>query len=171
MATEHEQFILWNEATQKFDYFMAGLTGAIIAYVGQAFSPQKLGWNSSTLELVALLLLIGAFWCAFKRIETFAEYLGVMLRRNRADDSAIALREASQNKVARDLRTGTSLTREQKASLIEKSIQLADSADTELKAKGAKAMNFYKARNYLLIAGFLLLLVSRVLSAYIYDLY
>lgn len=171
MPDQHNQFTLWSEAAQKFDYFMAGLTGALIAFVGQSFSPQRLGWNASTLELLALLLLIAAFWCAFKRIETFTDYLRLMLQRNKSEEWAIQLRQTVDTPVGQDLQTGNPLTNDEKAALSDKHMRSANAADDKLKFKGDKASGYYKGRNYLLIAGFLLLIISRVLAAYVCDVH
>jgi hypothetical protein len=58
------------EASQKFDYFITGLTGALCAYIAQSWKPQKITpLGPEALELAALLLLFAAAVAGFKRIE------------------------------------------------------------------------------------------------------
>jgi hypothetical protein len=48
-------FDSWREASQKFDYFVAGLIGALVAFIGQSFKAVQLGLNAGTLELASLV--------------------------------------------------------------------------------------------------------------------
>ena len=60
----------WQQASEKFDYFVVGAAGALVAYVGQHVQPTRLALNAGTLELAALALLLGAVVAGLKRIET-----------------------------------------------------------------------------------------------------
>jgi hypothetical protein len=71
MSTERSDalFKSWRESTEKFDYFMLGVLGALCAYVAQGYKPARIGINSGTAELIALLLLVLAAVLGFRRIE------------------------------------------------------------------------------------------------------
>lgn len=57
-----------HESEQQFEYFITGLIGALCGYIGQGYTATKLGMNSSTLELIAILLLVISFALSFLRI-------------------------------------------------------------------------------------------------------
>jgi hypothetical protein len=162
-----DQFATWNEATQKFDYFMAGLSGAIVAFVGQSFVPHRLGFNPSTLELLALVLLIASFWCAIKRIEIYTDFLRLTLQRDHFEDKAIILRTNSHVGEVKKIENGEVVSQEEKKQLDKENITKANMAQEKLESQASKASKYYSLRNYLIIAGFVLLLISRVSSVYV----
>jgi hypothetical protein len=168
MADNHiKVFDLWRESTQKFDYFVAGLIGALLAFIGQSFASDKLGINPSSLELLALLLLVFAFLCAFKRIESNNETLRLTYQRDRSDDQMIELRNAKDSgQLARDVKTGEVLSQEGVAELMNNYAAKSQIAESHLKSFSTKAYYYYHFRNYTLILGFLLLLAARVFKAY-----
>ena len=167
MPKNPNQFAAWNEAAQKFDYFMAGLVGAIVAFVGQSFVPHRLGFNPSTLELFALVLLIASFWCAIKRIEIYTDFLRLTLQRDHLEDKAILLRKDTMAGEVKEIDNGETLSLEKKKQLAYENVASANRVQEELKSKAGKAVKYYSFRNYLIIAGFVLLLISRVSSVYV----
>jgi hypothetical protein len=167
VSNSTDKFTAWNEAAQKFDYFMAGLVGAIVAFIGQSFVPHRLGFNPSTLEILSLVLLIASFWCAIKRIETYTDFLRLTLQRDHLEDKAIQLRADSPIGVLKQIDTGEPVSPNKRKELERENISLANVAHEELESKASKAARYYSIRNYLIIAGFVLLLISRVSSAYI----
>ncbi|MEO7522339.1 MAG: hypothetical protein ABIW79_11035 [Gemmatimonas sp.] len=60
----------WQQASEKFDYFVVGAAGALVACVGQHIRPTRLALNAGSLELVALATLVAAVVIGLKRIET-----------------------------------------------------------------------------------------------------
>jgi len=62
-------FDYWRQSTEKFDYFVLGLSGALCAYISQTYTPTILGRNPGTLELMALCMFVAAVVAGFKRIE------------------------------------------------------------------------------------------------------
>src|SRR6266480_2363336 len=59
----------YRDASQRFEYFVLGVLVALVAYAGQALSPQKIGLNAYSLEIAGLLLIIAAIVLTFKRLE------------------------------------------------------------------------------------------------------
>jgi hypothetical protein len=160
-------FDSWREASQKFDYFVTGLIGALVAFIGQSFKPVPVGVNPGTLELASLLLLVISFWAGFKRIERNTENLRLTFERNRLEDQLIEMRTAKESgNIAIGMQTGKPLSDAERDKLIE-SIQGQYNAKHQLLIDFSNsAYRFYHWRNYLLIFGFVLLLVARVLKSY-----
>lgn len=63
----------WRQSSEKFDYFVTGITGALCAYISQTFNAEKISFSPNTLELLALLTLIASVFAGFKRIECVVE--------------------------------------------------------------------------------------------------
>jgi len=64
IAFEH-----YREGEQRFEYFITGISAALCAYVGQTLQPQKFGFNSYTLEVLSVALVVASIIFGFKRIE------------------------------------------------------------------------------------------------------
>jgi hypothetical protein len=58
------------------------------------------------------------------------------------------------------------LTDEDRTARINANLEMSNNADETLKSKSKKAPLYYKARNYLLVVGFVLLLAARIAAAY-----
>jgi len=168
MTDNHSKiFDSWREASQKFDYFVTGLIGALVAFIGQSFSPVPVGINPGTLELASLLILVISFWAGFKRIERNTENLRLTFERNRLEDQLIELRTAKETgNVAFGMQTGQPLSAVERDKLLESMQGQYNAKHQLLIAFSNSAYRFYHGRNYLLIVGFLLLLVARVLKSY-----
>jgi hypothetical protein len=59
----------YREASQRFEYFILGVSVALVAYGGKTLETEKLGINPYTLEVAALLLFTASVVVGFKRIE------------------------------------------------------------------------------------------------------
>jgi hypothetical protein len=70
--TNNNTYQIYCEAEQRLDYFMAGIIGALCAFLAERYHADKLGLNTSTLALAAILMLILSFYYALKRIESIA---------------------------------------------------------------------------------------------------
>jgi len=74
MANDTDKvYDFWRDSAQRFDYFITGLIGAVVAFIAQAYAPDKIGLNPSTLETLSLVILFASFWFGFKRIESNVE--------------------------------------------------------------------------------------------------
>jgi len=57
------------QSSEKFDYFVTGITGTLCVYIIQTFQAEKISISPNTLELLSLLTLITSVFAGFKRIE------------------------------------------------------------------------------------------------------
>lgn len=164
-----------SEAEQKFDYFLTGLIGALCGYIGQNFVSTKLGWNSATIELVAILILVSSFCCSLWRILLHIAIKGInadALHINEAKQKLIIASKHGQpkgptdNDFIRDDSTGMVIPMSEVPKAIE-TISNFEKEMTELmaaKQKKAKITGIFRAS--FLIVGFLTLIFSRVSKAY-----
>ena len=63
-----EFFHSWISAAHRFDYFVTGSTGALMAFIAKTYAPQRIDLSPSTLEPLALVLLLVSFIFGLKRI-------------------------------------------------------------------------------------------------------
>ena len=63
-------FTKQHASNEKLDYFMCSVAGALFAYMGQTFAPEKLQIYTCVTTIVSLLLLSFSFYCAYRRIQT-----------------------------------------------------------------------------------------------------
>jgi len=160
-------FESWREASQKFDYFVAGLIGALVAFIGQSFKPVPIGLNPGTLELIALLILILSFWAAFKRIESNTENLRLAFEQTQLENQLIELRSAKESgQIAYGMQTGQPLSDAESVKMLGSMQERYNKAHQLLLQFASNAHKYYHWRNNLLIFGFVLLLVARVLKTY-----
>src|SRR5258706_12601462 len=59
----------WLNASDKLDYFVAGVALALVGYLASTFRPEPLGLDPKSVELVAILAILGSAILALKRIE------------------------------------------------------------------------------------------------------
>lgn len=157
----------WMEAAHKFDYFIAGISTALAGYLGQNFRPERLGWSPSLLELLSMLAFVSAVVASLKRIESTVHALRVNAQKLEKREIAVQLAEA--------INLGTPLRfRESGEEVDSARIQQAHASHEEM-VKAAqdlietiqrRAQRWYTARTYLLVSGFLLLIVARLWQAY-----
>lgn len=170
MSTERSDKVYqcWSEATQKFDYFVTGLTGALTAYVGQNIVVTRIGFNPNTVELLALFCFIASVIAGFRRIESIILTLHMGHSRLYAEENKGAIINASQggtniiNKA-----TGDVISLSDVPSLVKVFTENAEKASDYSKQTAEAALKFYKLRNRLLFGGFALLVISWILKAYI----
>lgn len=55
---------------ERLDYFMCTAAGALFAYIGQSFAPEKLPFASSLCLCIALLILTISFVCGYFRLQS-----------------------------------------------------------------------------------------------------
>lgn len=157
----------WRDAALRFDYFVTGVSGALTAYVGQSLKPHRIGLNPQSLELIALLVLVASVVVGLKRIEAGVDLFRVMhanLFHNEARGKLIE--SASKGGVFINTSTGDMISA---AEMIQTADLHRKEADETLSARNLRveeATRYYKIRNYLLLGGFLLLIVARIIPAY-----
>lgn len=153
----------------KLDYFIAGICGAIFAYITQTYSPHKLGWNPSTLEPLSLALLALCVGVTLKRIETIHLLLSVNQRylenSRRAGAMTKALAEIT-TPTAFNAESGEFINREDFAKIRENARGLAATDDKHLRELSLETAKYYRVRNRLLLAGSLAIFLSKILQPY-----
>jgi hypothetical protein len=157
----------WRDASLRFDYFMTGGTGALAAYVGQTIKPHRIGFNAESLELLALLLLIGSVAAGLKYIHEGVEILKKMHKRLFHGESSGTLRSAATgNDLLINKATGDIVHPQQL--LLEANLhkERGEEIETEIEGMQRVSVKYYKRRNRLLLVGFLLLIVAKILPAY-----
>lgn len=156
---------LWSDESQRFDYFILGLIGAVTAYVAQNLKPEKLGWSPFTLELVGLVLLIASAMCGFRRAESNIGVLKYTHQRLEWEAQLSSLVEVYNGQAVRS-NLGEILSPEQ-AEKRAANLREAISNIAKLQEQAATASGrAYLYRNYLLLFGFLAVVISSVLRAY-----
>ena len=164
----HQSFLSAQEADSKFDYFLAGITGAVLAYFVKDFAPQRLGANQSTIEIVGLLVIILSFYLSLMRIES-----SILIRRTQtriseqSDKVAQTSKVLMEGKPAFESNSGRVIGLEELTRLKERSKGEKKFAVELFKNEEGRAKTIYDWRNRTLIFGFLILLLARVLGPYL----
>ena len=160
-------------ASEKFDYFITGLTGALCAYISQTFIPQKLSCSPQTIELISLLILVGSVVCGFKRIETNLQHykitgeLLVLEEEKLQLNTLLYSKDRDISKPLINQTNGREFTRDQAHERIsDLSIKIEKHADLQIEC-GEESGKWYSRRNLALMVGFLTLLIAKVLLAYV----
>jgi len=60
----------WQQADERFDYFITGVTGAMCAYLVQTMTINPISFSPNSLELAGLAVLLISTYLGIKRIET-----------------------------------------------------------------------------------------------------
>lgn len=169
MTTERSDnvFEKWRQATEKFDYFILGVNGALCAYISQTYKPERLGTNPGTVELLALLLLVLAAVAGFRRIERTTQVTLLNHRLLRAQEEKGVLVAKSGGGPLINESTGDILYPQMIAEHIEYLSNIGPEIRDKITKAGSSAHRWYHFRNWLLFLGFSALLAAKVYSAYV----
>jgi len=166
---------LWgklNESTEKFDYFICGITGALFGYIAQTYTPQKIDGLIPVLMPLSLLFLIVSFYAGVRRIQYVQ--LAARLNQNMLFYSEMAgkltteLLKADETgaTILVNQSTGETFAREVAEQLRSANIEQSKKAKTLMDKQRPKAAKFGKLRDGFLVVGFIFILLSRVLQPY-----
>src|ERR1043165_5147916 len=161
---------LIQDSSEKFEYFVPTVAGALFAFVGQHYEPRKFAFDASLFEPATLLLLGLSFYFGLSRFEnvllvkkinykilTLTEDLRVYVQ------ALIAMREGKESC---DMITGEIATRE----AMEKKHAGKTAAIEKYEADGEKlqkkGVTLYKWRNRFLLLGMLSLFASKIIPPY-----
>jgi hypothetical protein len=155
------------EASQRFDYFILGLSVALVAYAGKTLQPEKFGINPYTLEVASLLALIASIIIGFKRIEqTIVAHLVrfklLDLRKSRGTMTEGFIEGKTRIMPER----GEKWTPDDMKREIDQLDLLIPDCERKFEEVGDKAAKFYSWRNALLICGFIGYFFSKLLLPY-----
>lgn len=157
----------WRESSEKFDYFVAGVSGALTAYIGQHIRPIPLGINAGTFELLALVLLVASVVMSFKRIEIQMSIFKGIHARLYAEEARGSMVEAAMKGPGLNVATGDVFAPDQMLEVAEFHRAHAAEMKEILDKLVVRSGRYYTWRNRLLLNGFAVLVFSRILPAYI----
>lgn len=169
MSTERSDGVheKWRASAEKFDYFILGVLGALCAYISQNYKPEKLAINPGTVELLALLILVLAAIIGFRRIE--ATNLATLINHQilHAHERRGVLTSVIHNGPRFNSQTGQTYTQEYAQQEIPELGKKIDQLTLQLHKVQQQAQRHYQVRNVLMLLGFLVLLATKVFSAYV----
>jgi hypothetical protein len=168
-----EVFEMHQKGSQKLDYFLCSIAGALFAYITQTYSPQKLDNIFSILQTAALLILSVSFYAGIRRIQ----YANAMFRYNH--DMLCANQDVVKLDALLNLPEKHSSFRNQSTGQTESRLQIEQKRLSRIEDAGAAEQLMAKARKKLarhgqsqlrlLFLGFLAILVSKILQPYESD--
>jgi hypothetical protein len=169
MTTERSDklYTTWRDSTEKFDYFILGVTGALCAFISQTYKPVKIGVNAGTLEVIALLILVFAVIAGFRRLEKTLLITAINhqeLHANEARGGMVANLKPAQNIL--NQATGQIYSPEAAATRIAALTKSIEQLQQQVAPVERAAERHYHVRNYLTLIGFLLVVAAKVWSAY-----
>jgi hypothetical protein len=159
-------FEAYRDASQRFDYFMISLAGALFAYVGQNWRPTPLTFSSGTFELAAIILFASSVAAGLKH----RQYVVALLKLNHgileAEGQHAQLLPGSLGQGIVQLATGEVLSPGQAKDLLEIMSKCMPQLRKTFGNIDSYASVAYIIRNWALVLGFLALASSKVLAAY-----
>jgi hypothetical protein len=159
-------FGYYHESEQRFEYFITGISTALCAYVGQTLKPQEFGFNSYTLEVASVVLIVTSIIFGFRRIQ-----LGIhlnflnhsMLHMGEVRGTLMSMQQGGVNKLSGEVLTATDVANQIAA--INKDLP---AAETAIKTTQTKTARYYNYRNVFLLFGFIGLFASKILAPYLH---
>jgi hypothetical protein len=161
IAYEH-----YRDSEQRFEYFILGLSVALVAYVAQTAKPQRLGLSPYTVELFSVILIVASIIFGFIRI-------ALMILAKRVNHEILHLGEKrgqlvpARGRSVLNTDSGEQLTPQQIEQELNEIQLILPARQKQFGEVSARAARYYRWRNSLLLAGFLGLLLAKVLGAYI----
>ncbi len=144
----------------KFDYFMLGMSTAVLAYEAQSYKPQRIAGFFSALEPLSFILLLAAVYYGLKRVQGIVAMDRFSYRRLDAGEKLDVLAKAPQG-AARI--AGQPIDREAEISRLTE--QRNDAAKQIDKLTEATS-RFYALRDATFMLGVSMLVLSKLLSPY-----
>ena len=163
----------WRDSADKLDGALTAVIAALAGYVGQNLPAGRLGANPTTLEVVALAVLLYALLASFRRNEAV-----VFARRHETDQVFLKEEAESAHLAAQTARStpGTVLTNaatgeratpdDLEAAAVQRRRDAA-ALSAPIERANRSARRLYNARTRALIAGTALLAAARVWTAYV----
>ncbi len=169
MATERSDnlYLKWKESTEKFDYFMLAVLGALCAYLAQSYKPTQVGFNPGTLELLALLTLVLGAVIGFRRIEQTMLITLLNQQSLYTNERLGVMASVIQNGPCVNTQTGQTYTPAFALQESERLTKELEAIKPQFSATKLKALRSYHLRNWLTLVGFLMLLAAKLASAYV----
>jgi len=159
---------VWQQASEKYDYFVAGASLALVSYLAANLHPSKCAWNPGTLETAATMVILGSTVSAFKRIETNIVFLRVMHARLHGEEMSGALTQVAIGGVGvLNVSTGEPIDPATAAQRATEAAAQAAGAEELLYKLQRTVGRWFWLRDRLLLCGLVLLIAARIWSAYV----
>jgi hypothetical protein len=156
-----------NEAVEKFDYFICGVTGAAFSYQIQHYDPKVLRFDSHALEPLSLLLLGLSFFFGVNRLAASSLAANINHRMEDARDKAEQCARMLENpSVAREI-SGRSINVDEMKAMHLNFVVAWNNLQKPLDEVAARAKRYYRWRDRFLIAGFVAIFLAKVLQPYV----
>lgn len=153
MATDRSDALhrKWLEASTKFDYFVLGVSLALVGYLGESLTLDRLGFDANTVELGAVMFLLCSALCGFKRIETAVTIIGMNADMLRFSEDVEALKPLWLTRNPNRLRQ-IEAEKPKRRAAVDKRVKVAE--------------RWYMARNMFLFLGLAGMIAARVMTGY-----
>jgi len=160
------------QALERFDYFVTGLTGTLCAFIVQTWRPSRLDWTPQTCETLALLLLCASVVAGFRRIEYANEFYGINANMLHAQEDTGRLAAALGQSEEELGYFGDPIAGQVLSSKAARQRLARHRAESEewrgaLEVSSKRGKKWYRWRNWLLFAGFSLLILAKLLFVYL----
>jgi len=157
----------YRSESQRFEYFMIGVSVALCAYIGQTIKPEKFAFSPYTLEVISVALIAASVVAGFKRLEqiVFGHQLNADLRY--LEERCGTLVAAFGKGGFVDEGSGELWDRDAMKQEIENIQRVLPDRRRQLEDVQGKLSRLYRWRNWLLAIGFVGLLLSKLLSPYV----
>ncbi len=159
----------YRQASDKFDYFITGVTIAICGFLVQTYQPIKLSlWplTSGTLELMAIIAFLLSIFFGLMKIEKGLEVKRVNYWHLKASEERDAMRQGAQGISAISIE-GNYISPDQTASLFSFLDKKAKETRKDCDTYANHAGFCYSVRNCLFLAGISFQVVSKIIEAYV----
>lgn len=157
-----------SDSDEKFDYFVAATTGAILTYSLQSYQPTKLNLGAATLEPIALSLLFFSFFLGLLRIQNSVQVKMHNQDYLHAEQEAESLKDAFQQGADFATEPGTRgvFQRHELPEMAERYSRKAAVQFQHANELVGKGRVYSRWRGRLLLFGFGVLFLSKVLRPY-----
>ena len=154
---------LWFESSARFDYYLTGLSVALIAYWGKNLSPPTAAISRDSLLAVALLVLLVSVLLGLLRMEKDIRATGLNFEHLYLSEQAQILESAStQGPVLHDMVHGADQTPAQVKLRAERYRSASKQEERRAASLALAAQRLYMWRGRTLAAGLLLAIASRL---------
>lgn len=161
-------YFAWQEANAKFDYFLAGVAAALVAYVGEQLEISSLGMNQPTLELASVAVFCAAFYCGVKRIESTTTLQKLNAQRLfDAEASIVKTKAADENRLQMQAGTDLLYTPDALRAMAREHRERVDNVEAKFDEVQKSSYRWYRWRNRLMLGGFAVLVLAKTLPAII----
>ncbi len=154
---------LWYNSARKFDYYITGLSVALVAYWGKLLSPTTNFVSRESLLALGLLVLLVSIYLGLRRMEKDIEATASNFRYLFLAEQAEVLESASaQSTLLHDVTQGSIQTPAQVKQRAGKFRSASKHAEDKTADLGRVSQKLYKWRNRALGFGLLLAIASRL---------